>query len=554
MTWLGKSRRVVHLCLFPNGLRAGTGKSRSSLGRLLEHGPLPASPVFPHGRRSISCGKRSNRISTFPQVSRLACFQPGAPPLSSPQRLFSSLPPHQVVGLPALSPTMEHGTIASWTKKEGDSFGPGDVICEIETDKAVVSFDAQDEGILAKILVQPSAGEVRVGQPIMVTVEDAANVAAFANFSPDAAEPAPPKAAAPSPAASTPAPSTPSPPPSPPSSPPTSAAAGVSLLGYPGRVFASPLAKTLAGQLGHDLRAIPGTGPNGRVLAADVREYVPPVVAERPTETIPPEAVRASAPAHASTVEKVAGAPIHGAGFTDYRVSEAGRGVAARLTVAKQTVPHYYLTVDLELDKLLSLRETLNKELGEKEMGLSVNDFLLKAAALASKKVPEANASWHGDFVRQYHAVDVNLVLGVGDGLLAPVIRNVDSKGLRALSAEVAGLVGGAGRGELSEEALQTGTFTLINVGMYGVKAVAPIVSLPQACVLGVGAIENRVVPAAVPLKGEAAGEGEGEVYRVVPGVTVTLSCDHRVIDGAVGAQWLSAFKSLVEEPMTLLL
>jgi pyruvate dehydrogenase E2 component (dihydrolipoamide acetyltransferase) len=289
-------------------------------------------------------------------------------------------------------------------------------------------------------------------------------------------------------------------------------------------------------------------------LAADVREYVPPVVAERPTETIPPEAVRASAPAHASTVEKVAGAPIHGAGSTDYPVSEAGRGVAARLTVAKQTVPHYYLTVDLELDKLLSLRETLNKELGEKEMGLSVNDFLLKAAALASKKVPEANASWHGDFVRQYHTVDVNLVLGVGDGLLAPVIRNVDSKGLRALSAEVAGLLGGAERGELSEEALQTGTFTLINVGMYGVKAVAPIVSLPQACVLGVGAIENRVVPAAAPPKGEAAGEGEGEVYRVVPGVTVTLSCDHRVIDGAVGAQWLSAFKSLVEEPMTLLL
>ena len=469
--------------------------------------------------------------------------------------MFSALPSHQVVGMPSLSPTMEAGTIASWAKKEGDSFGPGDVLCEVETDKAVVSFDAQDEGVLAKILVQAGSGEVKVGQPIMIIVEDANDVAAFANYTPAAAPAAavPAKAAAPAAAAAAAAaaPSSPPPPPPPSSSsppPPSSAAAGVSLLGHPGRVFASPSAKALAEQMGHDLRTIPGTGPNGRVVAADVREFVPSVVSQQAAVAAPAPAAAAAAPAAAGAAAYVVpvAAPIPGMGFTDYPLSEASRAVAARLTVAKQTVPHYYLTVDLQLGKLLGLRETLNKELGE-GASLSVNDFLLKAAALASRKVPEANASWHGDFVRQYHAVDINLMVGVGDGLLAPVIRNVDTKGLRALSAEVAGLVAGAEGGGLSSEALQSGTFTLVNVGMYGVKSVAPIVSLPQACVLGVGAIENRVVPAVVPEEG-------GEVYQVVPGVTVTLSCDHRVIDGAVGAQWLSAFKSLVEDPVTLLL
>ncbi len=448
--------------------------------------------------------------------------------------------------MPSLSPTMEAGTIASWVKKEGESFGPGDVLCEVETDKAVVSFDAQDEGVLAKILMQAGSGEVKVGQPIMIIVEDANDVAAFADYTPDAAPAtvAPVKTAAPA-APAAPAARAPSPPPI--STPaPASAAAGVSLLGHPGRVFASPLAKTLAEQMGHDLRAIPGTGPNGRVVAADVREYVPAVVSEQTAVAAAPAPSATPAAATAAAPAMHVAAPIPGVGFTDYPLSEASKAVAAKLTVAKQTVPHYYLTVDLQLGKLLGLRETLNKEVGEKG-SLSVNDFLLKAAALASKKVPEANASWHGEFVRQYHAVDINLMIGVGDGLLAPVVRNVDTKGLRALSAEVAGLVAGAEGGDLSSEALQSGTFTLVNVGMYGVKSVAPIVSLPQSCVLGVGAIENRVVPAVAPEEGE-------EVYTVVPGVTVTLSCDHRVIDGAVGAQWLSAFKSLVEDPVTLLL
>ena len=404
-----------------------------------------------------------------------------------------------------------------------------------------MAFEAQDEGILAKILAPAGGGEVKVGQPIMIIVEEESQVAAFANYTPDPATTATAPPAPPKPAASSAPPPSPPPPPSPsptPSAPAPTAAAGVSLLGHPGRIFASPLAKTLAAQMNHDLRSIPGTGPNGRIVAADVREFVPSATSQRVAVT----AAGAHAPAR---MGPPAPAPIPGAGFTDYPLSEASKAIAARLKVAKQTVPHYYLTVDLQLGKLLDARATLNKEMGEDQPQISVNDFLIKAAALASKKVPEANASWHGEYVRQYHAVDINVMMGVGDGLVAPVVRGVDSKGLKALSAEVAGLMAGSEAGSLPAEALQPGTFTLVNVGMYGVKSVAPIVNLPQACVLGVGAIENRVVP---------AQRWEGEVYEVVPGVTVTLSCDHRVIDGAVGAQWLSAFKGLVEDPVTLLL
>jgi pyruvate dehydrogenase E2 component (dihydrolipoamide acetyltransferase) len=215
-------------------------------------------------------------------------------------------------------------------------------------------------------------------------------------------------------------------------------------------------------------------------------------------------------------------------------------------------VPHYYLTVDLSLAKLLALRDSLNGPPPKKpsdeasvDERISVNDLLLKAAALASVQVPDANASWHGDFVRHYHSVDVNLTVGLGDGLLAPVLRGVESKGIKAISQEVRALVQGARQGSLGPEALSTGTLTVVNVGGYGVRSVAPIVTTPQACVLGVGAIENRVLPKA---------NGGADDYEVVPGVTVTLACDHRVIDGAVGAQWLSIFKTLVEDPVTLLL
>lgn len=440
-----------------------------------------------------------------------------------------------------------------------------------------VSFEAQDEGVIAKILVPGGGGEIKVresekndwwhlfglfvmfllysiicnlikvGQPILVIVEEESQVAAFANYTPEPTV----AAAAAAPASPKPAAAAPSPPPPPPAPPAPAAPAASSAPPAPGgRVFASPLAKTLAAQLGYSLGSIPGTGPNGRIVAADVREFVPPVQAAGTVAATAPSAAVPAAGAAAAPRVTPAPAPIPGAGYTDYPLSESSKEIAARLTVAKQTVPHYYLTVDLLLGKLLEVREKLNKELKDDQDKLSVNDFFLKAAALASKKVPEANASWHGDFVRQYHSVDINVMVGVGDGLLAPVVRQVDTKGLKAISSEVKALVQGSEDGSLSSEALQTGTFTLVNVGMYGVKSVAPIVSLPQACVLGVGGIENRVVPSSKPPKD---GE-EGEVYEVVPGVTVTLSCDHRVIDGAVGAQWLSAFKSLVEDPVTLLL
>jgi pyruvate dehydrogenase E2 component (dihydrolipoamide acetyltransferase) len=302
-------------------------------------------------------------------------------------------------------------------------------------------------------------------------------------------------------------------------------------------VAASPLAKTLASQRGIDIRQVAGTGPGGRIIAADVREFAPSAAGLSASAPAPRAGAGAS---HALAV------PTSGAGFTDFPLSESAKAIAPRLTVAKQVVPHYYLTVDVLLDRLLSTRARLNADLPEGEK-LSVHDFLLKAAALACKQVPDANASWHGDFVRHYHSVDVNVAVGVGDGLLAPVVRGVDTKGLRAVSKELRAAAAGAESGSLAPEALATGTITVINVGLYGVRSVAPIVSLPQAVALGVGAIENRVVPRASPKEGE-------DVYEVKPGVTVTLSCDHRVIDGAVGAQWLSVFKGLVEDPATLLL
>jgi pyruvate dehydrogenase E2 component (dihydrolipoamide acetyltransferase) len=314
-----------------------------------------------------------------------------------------------------------------------------------------------------------------------------------------------------------------------------------SILPRTGRVFASPLAKSLAKEKGVDLGLVTGTGPNGRVIAADVKEFVPPVQAQVAAPA-PSVAAKAAAPKPAVTVAP----PVSGVGFTDYPLSEASKAIAARLTMAKQTVPHYYLTVDLLLGKLLEARDRLNKDLDDGDK-ISVNDILIKAAALASKKVPEANASWYGDFVRQYHAVDVNLLVGIGDGLVAPVVKGADTKGIKAISSEVKKLVGGAAEGSLTPEAYQTGTLTVVNLGIYGIKSVAPIVSLPQACILGIGSIENRVVPKEKPKEGE-------DIYEIVPGVTVTLSCDHRVIDGAVGAQWLSAFKGLVEDPLTLIL
>lgn len=424
---------------------------------------------------------------------------------------------------------METGTIASWNKAEGDSFGPGDVLCSVETDKATMDFEAQDEGVIAKILAAAGPTEIKCGDPIMITVEDPSNVAAFNNYVIAASS------VAAAPAAAAPAP-TPAPPsvPSPSPNPVTPSPAAVAPSG--GRVVASPLAHMLAKDMGYNISTIQGTGPDGRILAADVREFVPSPVAEVSAPRL--DAVPAPA-----TV--VAAQPTPGTGYTDFPISDSAKEVAARLAQSKKNVPHYYLTVDIAMDELLGLRKKLSGALG-KDSNLGIYELILKAAAASMKAVPSANAAWMDSVVRVYESVDINVVVGTGDKLYSPVIRNCGAKGIAGISDELNSAVEAAETGEFGSDFATMGTFTVINLGMYGIKSSAPIIREPQSVALAIGALENRIVPNDDP-------ESE-QIYKESVMMTATLSCDHRVVDGAVGAQWLSAFKSYIENPITLLL
>ncbi|ETO70361.1 pyruvate dehydrogenase complex dihydrolipoamide acetyltransferase [Phytophthora nicotianae P1976] len=441
-------------------------------------------------------------------------------------RSFSSLPDHEVVGLPALSPTMEVGTIAKWNKQEGDQISAGDVVCEVETDKAVVDYEATDDSYLAKILVQAGSGEIAVGQPIFVTVMEEEDVAAFKDFSADAAPaveaaPATPAVEA-APAAA--APATPAPAASTPAAAPAS-----------GRVFASPLAKKVARESGAMLSVINGSGPNGRIVKADVDAALAAGTAA------PAETAEAAAPAAAS-----AAAPTATANYTDYPISPEAQAIAQQFTQQKLDVPHYHLSTNLTLDKLLDARARLNAGRGEDEQ-LSVNDFIVRAASLAMRKVPDANSSWKGSFIRQFKDVNVNLMVSTSaGGVVAPVLNQVNRKGLDDISKETQVAVAKANDGEFEPADLANGTFTISNVGQFDVQSLAGIVRPDQACLLGLGTIEKKVVPNDDP--------NAEQIYKYAQVMTATLACDHRVIDGAVGAQWLASFKELVEDPLKMIL
>ena len=433
---------------------------------------------------------------------------------------------------------MEAGTIASWNKEEGDSFGAGEVICSIETDKATVDFEAQDDGVIAKILVPAGPDEISVGVPIMVTVEEQDDVAAFKDFVVDGAA-----AAAPAPAAESPAPAPAAPPapaaaPTPAAAPPAPAAAAPTPSG--GRVVASPLAHMIAKEMSYDISTIPGTGPGGRIIAADVREFVPSAATAAAEAEAP--ATAGAAPAQAAMA---ASPPIPGAGYTDYPLSDSAKEVAARLAQSKRNVPHYYLTVDIHMDELLNLRKELSSAVGE-DTNLGVYELVIKAAAKSMKACPSANASWMESVVRVFDSIDMNVVVGTGDNLYTPVIRDCGTKGIKSISDELTAAVDAVESGELTPDFATMGTFTIMNLGMYGIKSCAPIIREPQACALALGTLENRIVPNDDP--------DSEEIYKEAVMMTATLSCDHRVVDGAVGAQWLAAFKSHIEKPSTLLL
>ena len=420
--------------------------------------------------------------------------------------------------MPALSPTMTEGKLAKWVKKEGDKIKSGDVIAEIETDKATMEFEAVDEGTLGKILVAEGTEGVAVNTPIGVILEEGED-ASFIKVPAPAAAPAPVAAApAPAPVAAAPAPA-------PVSAPAPAAAAPVA---HGDRVFATPLAKRIAKDAGIDLKSIAGSGPHGRIVKADVEQ----------AQSRPAAAPAAAAVAAPAAKPAAAPAPAWGPAYEDVPLTSMRKVIARRLTEAKQTVPHFYLTIDYKLDALLALRSQLNAKSDTK---LSVNDFIIRASALALKKVPAANASFTETALRMYKDIDISVAVATPSGLITPIIKHADQKGLVQISSEMKDLAARARDGKLKPEEFQGGTFSISNLGMFGIKDFAAIINPPQGCILAVGAGEQRPVVV----------DGALAIATVM---SCTLSVDHRVVDGAVGAEYLAALKGLIEDPITMML
>jgi pyruvate dehydrogenase E2 component (dihydrolipoamide acetyltransferase) len=428
--------------------------------------------------------------------------------------------------MPALSPTMTEGTLARWLKKEGETVRAGDVIAEIETDKATMEVEAVDEGVLGRILVADGTEGVKVNEPIAVLVDKgeavpeaaapAAKAGAAKNGAPkaEASKAEAPKAEAPKAEAPKAAPA-----------PAPVAAAG-------GRVVASPLAKRMAKQAGLDLSGMAGSGPGGRIVRVDVEAALAggraaPVAAAAPAEAPKPVApVTMTAP------------------HTLVPHSTMRRVIARRLVEAKSTIPHFYVTMDIEIDALLKLRSQLNAKSPKDGAGafkLSVNDLVIKAAAVTLRRVPRVNASWTEDAIALYDDVDISVAVSIPEGLITPIVRRADQKGLAAISNEMKDLGARAKSGKLKPEEFQGGGFSISNMGMYGVRDFSAIINPPQAAILAVSAGQPRPV----------VKDGALAIATVM---TCTLSVDHRVVDGALGAEWMAEFKRIMEDPMSLML
>lgn len=460
-------------------------------------------------------------------------------------RHYASFPPHTVIGMPALSPTMTQGNVGAWQKAIGDQLSPGDVLVEIETDKAQMDFEFQEEGFLAKILVEQGSKDVPVGTPIGVYVDDAADVAAFADFSASdagsapAAAPAEPAApAAPEPAAApTPAAAAPSTP------PPAATPAATSSSSDSGRIKASPIAKQIALEKGIPLKDIKGTGPDGRIIKRDVESWTPPAAAAAPAPAAKPSAPAASPAAAAPAASVIA----PGVAYQDIPISQMRKTIATRLQQSKNTAPHYTVSSTMSVSKLLKLRGALNAGAENGEYRISVNDMLIKAMAVANLKVPTVNTSWLDaeGVLRQYTNVDVSVAVATPTGLITPVIKSANLKGLAAISNEIKALGKKARDGKLLPEEYQGGTVTISNMGMNpAVSHFTAIINPPQSAILAVGTTERRAV--------EDPSSENGFVFDSV--MTVTASFDHRVVDGAVGAEWIKALKKVVENPIELML
>jgi pyruvate dehydrogenase E2 component (dihydrolipoamide acetyltransferase) len=431
--------------------------------------------------------------------------------------------------MPALSPTMTEGNLAKWVKQEGDAVKAGDVICEIETDKATMEVEAVDEGTLAKIIVAEGTQGVKVNEVIALLLEEGESA--------DAAS----KAPAPKPA---PAPESPKTEPAKAEAPKPAAASDVRAAptDHGDRVFATPLARRMAEQAGVDLAGVKGSGPNGRIVKSDIeaaagkpKQAAAAAVAEAPKAA----PIAAVAPAAAALSKDRVVALAGNVPYTEIPNTSMRKVIAKRLTEAKQTVPHFYLTVDCEIDQLLKIRAELNSR-GE-GLKISVNDFVIRASALALKKVPAANASWSDDVILQWSQADIAVAVAIDGGLITPIIKQAEAKGLAAISSEMRDLGARAKAGKLKLEEFQGGTFSISNLGMFGIKEFSAVINPPHGAILAVGAGEQRPVV-------------KNGALAIATVMSCTLSVDHRVVDGAVGAAFLKAFKGLIEDPLSMLL
>ena len=426
--------------------------------------------------------------------------------------------------MPALSPTMTEGNVTKWLKREGEEVHSGDVLAEIETDKATMEFEAVDDGRLGKILVPDGAQGIKVNQPIALLLGEGEDASALEKL--DVSAPQTVTA--------------------PPEQPPAKARSAPEAPPAPargnGRIFASPLARRMAQQAGLDLAAITGSGPQGRVVKADIEAALSadrgaPAIT-RPVVQPQPAPLAAPAAAPALSKERVlalAGNPP----YTERPLTAMRRVIARRLTESKQTVPHFYLTVDCEIDELLKFRAELNGK--SDAYRISVNDFVIRAAALALRQVPAANASWSDEAILRWDTVDIAVAVALEDGLITPIVKSADRKGLATIANETKDLAARARAGKLKLEEFQGGTFSISNLGMFGVRDFAAVINPPQGGILAVGAGEQRPVV-------------KNGALAIATVMSCTLSCDHRAVDGAVGAQFLGAFKKLVEDPLTMLL
>jgi pyruvate dehydrogenase E2 component (dihydrolipoamide acetyltransferase) len=450
----------------------------------------------------------------------------------------------QIIGLPKLSPTMEEGVLVKWSKKEGDKVSPGDLVAEVETDKANMDFNIEDDGVLLKLLAKE--GEtVKLGAPVLIIGKAGEDVSALvAQAGAQAAAPAPAPAQAKPKAEPTPQPqpqpqAKPQPQPQAKPQPQPQAKPQPAQPADGGKLLASPLAKSLAIELGVDLRTVTGSGPGGRIVERDVRAIGSNGHAA-PASDDAHEAQAEAKPEETAIAVRRPQAADHDTDYTDTPASNMRKRIAARLTEAKRDVPHFYLMRTLDAAPMLAFRERLNALLGDKGK-VSVNDLIVKAVALALRRVPECNAAWIDDGIRTFHRVHVGVAVALPEGLVTPVVRDADQKGIGSIAAEVRDLATRAKNRQLKAHEITGSTFTVSNLGMLGIERFTAILNPPEAGILAIGATLDAPV----------VKNGQVVVGKTL---TVTMSCDHRVIDGALGARWLATFVDLVEHPESLAL